>query len=105
MRVNSENESWVLTPSPGQSAHAQRLTRAWDPFWLEPGATWGVTPRHMWVSPGAAAAQTRPYGSAGLGAHPGWAVQRRSRVRPGHEGPEEQNIIRLPFNSVGCAIF
>ena len=37
--------------------------------------------------PGAAAAQTRPHGSAGLGARPGWAVQRRSRGRPRPRGP------------------
>ena len=53
--------------------------------------------------PGAAAAQTRPYGSAGLGERPVWAVQRQKRGRPRPRGPGRAKSAQNGFLGVSGA--
>ena len=70
--------------------------RARGPFWLEPGPTWGVLPRHLWASPGAAAAQSRPHGP-----HKGqktkfWGIF-KTHPQTSHTPQGSQKVSRTPL--------
>ena len=91
-----------LSPRVDQRARNGRRARG-DRFWLEPGVDLGRAATAPVGLPGAAAAQTRPHGSAGLGARPGWAVQRRSRGRPRPRGPGRAKWAQNGFLGVSGA--